>query len=458
MVRSMQRRLAAGIVAGLTLVAAACSEAETTQSDSDSASATTTTLAGAPTSVANAASVVATWAGNDWLFGTVPAVAVSADTAKPPIKIGFISIDSGPVAATPELHQATDAAVEFINAELGGVKGRPVQIIACESDLGTDKAQACARKMVDEGVVAVLNGLNLSSGVITQILEENGIAWVGGIPLDVAEMSSPIAFQFSGGAAGAFVAFADHAANDLNAERVAVLYANTPQISVAAVEYGAALLDAFGVDVTEIAFDLTTQDFAAVMARAAQSSPDAMLVGAADFACPKVMQAISDLGLDTTVYLVGSCADRKWIDQVGPDAVDGMIFNIETRIDRTGDSNVDIGVYVSAIERYGKGVNAKGAATVAFRSIMNLYDVLLELGDDPTPAGVVETFRAARDRPSFDGHPYTCDGRQIPALPSLCASQEVLVQVSGPNADVFTEVSDGWVDVPAIVASELSGS
>ena len=32
----------------------------------------------------------------------------------PPIKVGFMNIDSGPIAATPELHQATDAAIAFI--------------------------------------------------------------------------------------------------------------------------------------------------------------------------------------------------------------------------------------------------------------------------------------------------------------------------------------------------------
>ena len=82
------------------------------------------------------------------------------------------------------------------------------------------------------------------------------------------------------------------------------------------------MLKALDVDVTEVAFDLTTQDYASIVQRAAETSPDAMLVGAADFACPKVMQAIADLALDTTIYMVGSCADAKWIEQVGAEAVD----------------------------------------------------------------------------------------------------------------------------------------
>jgi len=448
------RRTLAALIAALSITAvAACSEADTPEAASTTA-VPTTRGSGAPEPKAGDGSVVSKFAGSPWLLGDVPERATPADSSKPPIKVGFMNIDSGPIAATPELHQATDAAIAFINAELGGVGGRPIEIVFCETDLGVDKAQACARLMVEQQVAAVLGGLNLSAGAATKILEENDIAWVGGIPLDPAEMASPIAFQFSGGAPGAFVAFADHAAHVLGAKRVAVLYANTPQISVAAVDYGIAMLKALDVDVTEIAFDLTTQDYASIVQRAAEASPDAMLVGAADFACPKVMQAIADLALDTTIYMVGSCADAKWIEQVGAEKIAGTIFNIESRVERTGPYDADIEIYTSVIDQYGKGVNAKGAATVAFRGAMNLYAVLTDLGDDPTSAEVIDAFRGAKERKSFDGYPYTCDGKQIPELPSLCASQEVLVSIAA-DGQTFSEESDGWIDVPKLVAEYL---
>ena len=433
---------------------ASCSEAEAPKSSPASTGATTTDPR-VPAPKAGDGSVVSRSAGSPWLLGTVPDTATAADPSMTPVKVGFMNIDSGPIAATPELHQATDAAVAFINAELGGVDGHPIELVPCETDLGADKAQACARFMVEQHVVAVLDGLNLSAGAATKVLEENDIPWVGGIPLDPAEMASPIAFQFSGGAPGAFVAFADDAATRLKAKRVAVVYANTPQISVAAVDYGVALLESYGIDATEVAFDLTTQDYASIVQRAVESNPDAILVGAADFACPKVMQAMADLGLDTPVYLVGSCADAKWISQVGAEHLGNTIFNIETLIDRPGPYRADITVYNDVIGQYGKGVNAKGAATVAFRGAMNLYQVLTELGPDATPAQVIDAFRAAKNHPSFDGHPYTCDGRQIAALPSLCAPQQVLARVEA-DGTTFTQESDGWIDVPELVRTHLA--
>ena len=98
-------------------------------------------------------------------------------------------------------------------------------------------------------------------------------------------------------------------------------------------------------------------------------------------------------------------------------------------------------------------MNARGAATVAFRSVINLYSVLTEIAPDVTSARIIDVFRAAKDRPSFDGHPYTCDGEQVPGLPSLCAAQGVLIrlEVGAPNG--FVEASDGWIDVPKVLAA-----
>ena len=56
--------------------------------------------------------------------------------------------------------------------------------------------------------------------------------------------------------------------------------------------------------------------------------------------------------------------------------------------------------------------------------------------------------RAATDRPSFDGHPYTCDGKQVPDLPALCAPQQILVVHEDGGLAQLTD----WIDVPAILA------
>lgn len=398
-------------------------------------------------------SVVSRYAGESWSLGKVPETARQADASKTPIKIGTMNIDNAPVGALPELTQGDEAAVRFINAELGGVNGRPIELVKCSLDLSPEKSQACARKMVDEKVLAVVPGINLASQVAIPILRDAGIPLVGGIPINQEDMTSPMSFQFSGGTAAAFAGFAYHAADVVHAKKVSVVFAQLPQIAGAATKYGSEVLRRKGVDVVDVPFDMFATDMSGVIQKAVANQPDALLVAASDVACATVMNAIADLGVTAKVYLVGACADRKWIDQVGVDRVKNVIFGIELRLDQSGSRNVDTEMYQLVMKTYGEGVNAAGAATVAFNSFMNLYGVLSELGDAPTSDGVVSILRASKDRPGFNSHSYTCDGKQMPDLPSLCSPELVLAKIIGPSPVDMEEVSDGWIDVPRVLAS-----
>ena len=442
----------AGVAA---LIATGCTEKKPTAATTDGGAQNVGADGAIAAKAGTGNDVVSMYAGAQWSFGTVPDAAVAADTSKSPVTIGMLNTDDSPIGALPELHQATEAAFAFINAELGGVDGHPLVLDFCAT-AGIDAAQAesCGRKMVADKVPAVLNGVNLASTAVLPVLAENGIPWVGGIPINTEEMRSPIAFSFSGGTPGAFAAFAQDAAVTRHFKKVAIMYADVAQVADGAKAYGVDVLEHLGVQVKQVTFGLGDQDLQPVVIQATEDHPDALIVGAADIACPKVLQAIVDLKIKVTTYMVGACADRKWLDQVaGADQITGTILNVEGRVDQTSSSSADGELYQEVIKRYGKGVNALGAATVSFRAAMNLWGVLERLakaGTEITPTAITDALRAAKDEPSFDGHPYTCDGKQMPGLPGLCAPQEVLVELQG--AGKFAEVSDGWVDVPKVLA------
>jgi branched-chain amino acid transport system substrate-binding protein len=445
-------RRAAPLLAAVSLVGlgAGCSEPLPTATQKDS---TTLPAAGGVTPTeGDGATVLSMFADEDWFAGPVPEP-VNADPDRTPVKVGFVNVDAGPIGAMPELHTSTVAALDFVNAELGGVGGRPVELVPCilSNPMSPDEAQGCGRKLVAEQVVAVLGGIGLSQGPLLQVLTDNDVPYVGGLPVNEAEMTSTDSFQFSGGGPGAFVAFADQAVGKDGADRVAVLYADYPSIQQAAVDYGANLARSLGAQqVTEVPFPMGSQDYSAVVQKAVESDPQAIFVGAADMACTPILQALADLKSTAQVYMVGSCADRKFIDKVGLANVAGTRFNVENRIDMAQVPEADFPIYLEAMTRYGKGTNALGAATVSFRDAMNLWAVMDDVGTDVTGAKLIAALRAAKDAPSFGGHPYTCDGRQIPAMPALCAPQQVIAQIDKDGS--FSEASDGWIDVPKVLA------
>jgi branched-chain amino acid transport system substrate-binding protein len=85
---------------------------------------------------------------------------------------------------------------------------------------------------------------------------------------------------------------------------------------------------------------------------------------------------------------------------------------------------------------------------------MNLWVVLNAVGADATPAQIADAFRNATDQPSFDGHPYTCSVEQIPGFASMCAPQQILAELT--DVGELQEVSDGWIDVPAILDNTIN--
>jgi branched-chain amino acid transport system substrate-binding protein len=397
-------------------------------------------------------SVVEEFAGEEASFGTVPDEPVVADGEA--IKIGLINQEDVPIGSFPEVRLGALAAAAFVNEELGGIDGRPLEVIPCIADFSVEGSQKCAQDLVQDGVVAVVGGLDITSNGSIPVLEQNGVPYVGGIPVNFDEMRSPISFQFSGGSPGAMTAFASHAA-DSGAERVAVVYADYGPIKAAAIDYGVNLLSSMGVEqVTQVPYAITATDMLPILTQAAEGDPDAILMFAADTACVRTMQTAADLALDADIYLVGSCAAPAILDEAG-EAAEGIILSIEGPLEMS-DEVVDGPMYLAASERYGtEGFDPQSAGTVSFRALMNLYAALQELGGDGiTSEALIEHLRSARDVPSYDGHPYTCDGQQIPDLPAMCAPQQVLARVQDGG---LTLESDGWIDVPAILAEHGTG-
>lgn len=393
--------------------------------------------------------VVVQYAGEEVSFGTVPSEPEPASGE--PIRIGMINQEDTPLGSFPELRLGAQAAVEWINAELGGVGGRPIELMPCITHFNVEQSKSCAQDLVQADVVAILGGIDVTSNGSIPVLEQNGVPYVGGIPVNLSDMQSPISFQFSGGTAGAFAAFAYHAATELEAEKVAVAYGDYESIKVSAIDYGVEILEKLGVDeVVEIPFPILTTDFLPVLTKAAEGEPDAIFLGAADTACAPAMKTAFDIGIEAQMYLVGSCLAPGIADEIGVEAVEGKLFNVESALV----PQVDNDLYMSAVARYGDPqLPAASAATVSFRGMMNLWMMLDEVGPDVTRSSLLDHVRSTVDHPSFSGHPFTCDGKQVPDLPSLCSPQQMLARRVGGDL----VAASGWIDVPALVTGDGTG-
>ncbi len=361
-----------------------------------------------------------------------------------PIKLGMINQENTPAGSFPELSQADRAAIAWVNEQLGGIDGHPIELEVCNTKFSVEGSTSCAQKFVDAKMPAVLGGIDVfGNGIDT--LADNDIPYVGGIPVSAQSGTSPNSFQFSGGIWGLTVAFAEYASTTLHAKRVSIIYGEYGSITQSA-EYGEKVLKDRGVGVQMVPYPILSTDLTSALTAAATTKPDAIFLLAADTGCKGGYDGIRSQKITAQVFLVGACVAPTILASVPEESSNGVIVNVEGPVSTTT-ADADTVLYGKIIDRYGDGVAAASAGTVSFRSFMNLYMVMRELGADRINAkNVLEAFRSKVNADSFMGHSYTCDGKQLAGLPALCSPQQILARI-----DNRTLVQLGsWIDVGAV--------
>src|SRR5262249_35441161 len=134
-VRSYRRAGFAGFVAiaAATLAAAGCSSSTSSSTSTAPATSASSSAAAPATSAAAAPSASGSSGGlgaqsvTDYVAYT-GGKAGPADNSLPPVTIGFVNQQGGQQVIGAHATDGAEMAVKYINAELGGVDGHPVQL------------------------------------------------------------------------------------------------------------------------------------------------------------------------------------------------------------------------------------------------------------------------------------------------------------------------------------------
>lgn len=102
----------------------------------------------------------------------------SAELSGDPVKTMTITDINSPGAVYPNIQITAGAAEKYINNN-GGIQGRPLEALFCDSQGTADGAANCARKAVSENVTAVVGSFNFSPDAMVEVLEASDIPYFG---------------------------------------------------------------------------------------------------------------------------------------------------------------------------------------------------------------------------------------------------------------------------------------
>jgi branched-chain amino acid transport system substrate-binding protein len=80
----------------------------------------------------------------------------AADPSKSKVVIGWTNQQGGPADPSPYATDGAKLAVKYVNEELGGVDGHPVELASCYTSTTEEQGQSCGQKFANDDSVDVV--------------------------------------------------------------------------------------------------------------------------------------------------------------------------------------------------------------------------------------------------------------------------------------------------------------
>ena len=275
--RSGRRLVLGAIVSVAALSVAACGS---------SSSSSTSATGGAAASTSSTAATTA--ASNPSLKGA------------PIVVAGWAPIGTAEFDLTSN-EAMMNAAVDGVNAR-GGIGGRPLKLDFCNVGIDPNTATQCAQQAITEKAVAVVGSYNINTNATAPILQKAGIPSIAPGCCGSADYSNPISFPLQPSNDTEWIAMANLAKQG-GCTAVSFL---VPQIATAGV-ISAEAKKAFVANGLKVAayvsYPAETADFAPVVAKTLQGSPDCVVFTTFPAQIAPISAALSQQGAKVKVVV-----------------------------------------------------------------------------------------------------------------------------------------------------------
>ncbi len=213
-----------------------------------------------------------------------------------PIRIGYANSEP----FFPESTVGVRAAVEYVNAELGGAGGRPIEIVECPIVAVADGAACGAQFANDDSIALVLTGtLVVGNKEFYDAINGNKPLIIGN-GLTVDDFVTPAGQSFTAGAVGVVAGMTEFILEEFQPETVAIIANDNAAGQAAANVLVKPALDAAGVQssLVFVADTATAPDVTSAMEAAGAGTADVFLSLVTLPNCINMYDSIRSLGID----------------------------------------------------------------------------------------------------------------------------------------------------------------
>lgn len=374
----------AGLLSGLVL--AGCGSDD---SPSDSAAATTTA---AKTATDLPPAVI------DEVITYTKGTEGPADTALDPVVVGVVNQQGG-VPAFPEYLDTAELTAKFINEQLGGVDGHPLELQTCIVQSEED-GQKCASEFLTKKVPIAIWTLGVLGNQSFYKTLNGKIPVVVSAPATGADTNTPHVYSLDGGASATLVGMAELGQKD-GAKTVAIVSDDSDAGKFTAGTVLVPLLKKLGVTAKAAYYPAAgTQPemVSALQAAGATKADGVMFLGPTPSHCLSAYKALEQLGVDKPVYGSVICTGDDFVTQTD----EGQRLSDWAFVGLAGNARVEDdpqpAAFQAVMDAYGQGSLARaGHVLKTFGDLLTIDRWSNEIGADKlSPAAYEDAIKAWR--------------------------------------------------------------
>jgi branched-chain amino acid transport system substrate-binding protein len=246
-----------------------------------------------------------------------------------PVVFGMINIESNPQASFPEIREAAQAAVKYVNAYGGGLDGHPIKLDVCITDGSPATSTQCANKLIAAHPTAIMGAGDLAAANTLPLYAKAGLAYIGGVDFTPAESSAKNAVIFNDVAQTGNSDIGVYAVKTLHAKNASVITLDNTQGVSQANRFEIPAVKQSGGTAKLFSIPPSASSASSTLASAIANKPDAFLLEDPS-QCVSILTGLKSLGNTKPVLSIDPCSAPAVI-KAAAGAANGMYCSSPSR-------------------------------------------------------------------------------------------------------------------------------
>jgi len=374
-----------------------------------------------------------------------------ADKSLPPVYIGYVNQQGGPTAVGLLAAAGAQMAVNYANAELGGVGGHPIQLVTCFIASAEEEGTVCAQKFLADKKVDVIEMGGVAIGVQSFFGTLGGakpvIDGVAATPVDAAQKDSVILF---GDVTHILAPFGTYARDVLHAKTAALVYpSDNAGIAQGAAAVKAGLVTA-GVSVKAVGYPETQTDLTSVLTAAGAQTADLVIPYSDAAGCVNLAKSLKTLGITDPKKILSAplCLNGQVIKGLGD--FPHWTYSIASSL--FGDpSDPGMPAYEAVAKKYSTPADAPDPWNIVnFGQTLTTIKIMNEVGYASLSPSAIGAKAKAFTGPQALGAP-ALDCAKYASAPGVCNDRIQFFEYTGgvtTGKPVWVKMA-GWLQPPS---------